>query len=108
MSVVEVLGRRIPCSGGGYFRAYPYVMTRWLMRRCNQEGRPVIFYVHPWEADPGQPRMSGMPASQRFRHYNNLEKTEERLERLLADFSFTSARKLIEKLSPSETLNESR
>jgi polysaccharide deacetylase family protein (PEP-CTERM system associated) len=98
MSVAEVFGRRIPCSGGGYFRAYPYAMTRWLMRRCNQQARPVIFYVHPWEADPGQPRIAGMPASQRFRHYNNLEKTEERLERLLGDFSFTSARKLIAEL----------
>ncbi len=95
MSVAEVFGRRIPCSGGGYFRLYPYALTRWLMRRCNEHGRPVIFYVHPWEADPGQPRLRGMPWSTRFRHYNNLEKTEERLERLLGDFSFTSARKLI-------------
>lgn len=95
MGVAEVLGTKIPCSGGGYFRLYPYAMTRWLMRRCNEQGRPVIFYVHPWEADPGQPRVKGMPWSTRFRHYNNLEATEERLERLLGDFSFTSARKLL-------------
>jgi polysaccharide deacetylase family protein (PEP-CTERM system associated) len=95
MSVAEVLGQKIPCCGGGYFRLYPYPMTRWLMRRCNQQGRPVIFYLHPWEVDPTHPRVEGMPWSKRFRHYNNLEKTEERLERLLGDFSFTSVRKLI-------------
>jgi polysaccharide deacetylase family protein (PEP-CTERM system associated) len=95
MGVAEVFGRRIPCSGGGYFRLYPYVVTRGLMRRCNEQGRPVIFYLHPWEMDPGQPRMRGMSWSTRYRHYNNLERTEERLERLLGDFSFTSARKLI-------------
>jgi polysaccharide deacetylase family protein (PEP-CTERM system associated) len=102
MGVAQVLGANIPCSGGGYFRLYPYAVTRWLMRKCNEQGRPVIFYVHPWEADPGQPRVSGMPWSARFRHYNNLEATEERLERLLGDFSFTSARKLIaEQSSPA-------
>ncbi len=95
MGVAEVLGRRVPCCGGGYFRLYPYGMTRWLMRRCNQQGRPVMFYLHPWEADPEQPRVEGLPWSKRFRHYTNLEKTEERLERLLGDFSFTSARKFL-------------
>jgi polysaccharide deacetylase family protein (PEP-CTERM system associated) len=95
MSVAEVLGRKIPCSGGGYFRLYPYALTRRLMRKCNEAGRPVIFYLHPWEADPAQPRVQGMPWWKRFRQYQNLEKTEERLERLLSDFSFTSARKLL-------------
>jgi polysaccharide deacetylase family protein (PEP-CTERM system associated) len=95
MGVAEVFGRRIPCSGGGYFRLYPYAVTRWLMRRCNDQGRPVMFYLHPWEADPEQPRVEGLPWSKRFRHYTNLDKTEERLERLLGDFSFTSARKLL-------------
>ena len=95
MGVAEVLGRRIPCCGGGYFRLYPYRMTRWLMRRCNAEGRPVMFYLHPWEIDPGQPRVDGLPWSKRFRHYNNLEVAEARLERLLSDFSFTSASTMI-------------
>jgi polysaccharide deacetylase family protein (PEP-CTERM system associated) len=100
MGVAEVFGRRIPCSGGGYFRLFPYPLTRRLMRRCNAQGRPVIFYLHPWEVDPGQPRMQGMSWSTRFRHYNNLERTEERLERLLGDFSFTSARSLIAEHGP--------
>jgi polysaccharide deacetylase family protein (PEP-CTERM system associated) len=95
MGVAEVLGHRIPCAGGGYFRLYPYALTRRLMQRCNEQGRPVIFYLHPWEVDPEQPRVEGMSWSTRFRHYNNLEKTEPRLERLLADFAFTSARALI-------------
>ena len=95
MGVTEVFGRNIPCCGGGYFRLYPYGLTRRLMRMCNEQGRPVMFYLHPWETDPGQPRVEGMSWSKRFRHYNNLDKTEERLERLLGDFSFTSARRLI-------------
>jgi polysaccharide deacetylase family protein (PEP-CTERM system associated) len=95
MGVAEVAGCRIPCSGGGYFRLYPYGMTRWLMRKCNEQGRAVIFYLHPWELDPAQPRVRGMSWSARLRHYNNLAKTEQRLERLLSDFSFTSARRLL-------------
>jgi hypothetical protein len=65
------------------------------MQKCHEAGRPVVFYLHPWELDPSQPRVAGMPWQNRFRHYNNLEKTEERLERLLSDFSFTSARKAL-------------
>jgi polysaccharide deacetylase family protein (PEP-CTERM system associated) len=95
MSVADVLGWKIPCCGGGYFRLYPYAVTRQLMRRCRAQGRPVIFYLHPWEVDPEQPRVKGMPWHRVFRHYNNLDKTEERLERLLQDFSFTSARALL-------------
>jgi polysaccharide deacetylase family protein (PEP-CTERM system associated) len=94
MSCAEVLGRRIPCSGGGYFRLLPYAITRRLLRRCNAQGRPVIFYLHPWEVDPGQPRVK-LPPLKRFRHYCNLDKTMGRLERLLVDFEFTSVRRVI-------------
>jgi polysaccharide deacetylase family protein (PEP-CTERM system associated) len=100
MSVAEVLGRRVPCCGGGYFRLYPYALTRWLMRRCIDQHRPVIFYLHPWEADPEQPRVDGLSWSKKFRHYNHLNKTQERLERLLSDFSFTTAEKLLAEISP--------
>lgn len=93
MSCAEIFGRKVPCSGGGYFRLFPYPLTRGLMRRCNQQGRPVIFYLHPWEVDPGQPRVE-LPAFKRFRHYNNLDRTAGRLEHLLRDFQFTSVRKL--------------
>ena len=95
IGVAEVFGRRVPCGGGGYFRLYPYALTRWLIRSCNKHGRPVMFYLHPWELDPEQPRVKGLPWSKRLRHYSNLGKTEDRLEQLLSDFSFTSAWKLI-------------
>ena len=87
MSCAEFFGMRIPCSGGGYFRLLPYAATRALMRSCNSAGRPVVFYVHPWEIDPDQPRVP-LPAARAFRHYNNLHKTYGRLERLLGDFEF--------------------
>jgi polysaccharide deacetylase family protein (PEP-CTERM system associated) len=78
----------LPVAGGGYFRILPYAWTRWGIDRLNQlEQRPAIFYIHPWEIDPEQPRLhAGMLG--RFRHYRNLDKTEERLTRLLADFAF--------------------
>ena len=94
MSCAEVMGSRIPCSGGGYFRILPYAITKRLLERCNAQGRPVIFYIHPWEIDPGQPRVK-LPMFKRFRHYYNLDKTMGRLERLLNDFEFTSVRRAI-------------
>jgi len=94
LSCAVVLGKKIPCSGGGYFRIFPYAVTRRLIRRCNRQGRPVIFYLHPWEVDPGQPRVK-LPWTRRFRHYCNLKRTERRLGRLLRDFQFTSIRNLL-------------
>ncbi|MGB9773628.1 MAG: XrtA system polysaccharide deacetylase [Bacteroidota bacterium] len=85
---------RIPCSGGGYFRFFPYPFTKYLMQQCIRESRPVIFYIHPWEFDTEQPRMHP-PWLKRFRHYYNLHKTWERFDRLLSDFRFTSIRKLL-------------
>jgi polysaccharide deacetylase family protein (PEP-CTERM system associated) len=87
MTCVEIGGRRVPCTGGGYFRLYPYQLSAALIRRCNREGRPAIFYAHPWEFDPDQPRMP-LPPLKRFRHYNNLERTLDRLDRLLVDFEW--------------------
>jgi polysaccharide deacetylase family protein (PEP-CTERM system associated) len=78
----------LPIAGGGYFRILPYQWTHWGISRVNrQEGRPVIFYLHPWEIDPEQPRLRAGVLS-RFRHYRNLDKTETRLRQLLADFRF--------------------
>ena len=94
LTCVEILGTRIPCSGGAYFRLFPYTVFRRLLRACNSMGRPAIFYVHPWEIDPGQPRISA-PIFDRFRHYFCLGKTLDRLQRLLADFEFTSIRSLL-------------
>lgn len=91
-STVRVGPLNLPIGGGGYFRILPYGWTRWGIRRLNQvEGRPAIFYLHPWEIDPGQPQL---PASRlsRFRHYRNLGDTEARLRALLHDFRFSSMR----------------
>jgi len=77
-----------PVAGGGYFRILPYSWTRWGISRINrQERRPAIFYLHPWEVDPSQPRLPAGLLS-RFRHYRNLDKTEGRLRQLIQDFRF--------------------
>jgi polysaccharide deacetylase family protein (PEP-CTERM system associated) len=87
-STVRIAGTNLPVAGGGYFRLLPYAWTRWGISDLNKrEGRPAIFYLHPWEIDPDQPRLPGSRLSQ-FRHYRNLDKTEKRLERLLSDFAF--------------------
>jgi polysaccharide deacetylase family protein (PEP-CTERM system associated) len=85
----------VPVAGGGYFRILPYWWTRWGIARVNRsEQRPAIFYLHPWEIDPGQPRLRPRLAS-RFRHYYNLDKTEARLRRLLRDFRFAPVRTVL-------------
>jgi len=90
LSTVSLFGARLPIAGGGYFRLYPYFFSRSGLGRINRGGRPFIFYLHPWEIDPQQPRVNAGWVS-RFRHYNNLHKCEARLQRLLADFSFGTA-----------------
>ncbi len=86
-SSLRLLGRNLPASGGGYFRLLPYPVSRWSIRRINrQDGQPCIFYFHPWEVDPQQPRIGAAGAKSRFRHYLNLERMAARLDRLLADF----------------------
>lgn len=94
LTVVDVLKRRIPCSGGGYFRLFPYPFTRYCIKKVNREGRPVVFYLHPWELDPGQPRLD-LPWDKKFRQYNNLHKTEKRLDKLLSHFEFTTIREVL-------------
>lgn len=89
VTTVRLGGRNLPCGGGGWFRLVPYAGMRWAMRRVNHvDGQPVIFYFHPWEIDPRQPRREGLDARTRFRHYLNLDRMEGRLERLLADFAW--------------------
>ncbi len=95
LSVAEIYGKRIPCSGGGYFRLLPYKLTKFLMQKCNEQGRPVIFYIHPWEIDPGQPRRN-LPITKKIRHYYNLDRTADRLEKLLTDFEFVPIRKILQ------------
>ena len=87
--------RRIPCAGGGYFRLYPYPLFRWLMSKATKQlGTPAVFYLHPWELDPDQPRVTAAPLKSRFRHYINLRRTEPRLKQLLVDFKWGPLREL--------------
>lgn len=89
VTTVRAGGRNYPCGGGGYFRLLPYSVFRGMLRRVNQRDRqPGLFYFHPWEVDPGQPRVAGAPLKSRFRHYLNLGSMHSRLERLLGDFSW--------------------
>jgi polysaccharide deacetylase family protein (PEP-CTERM system associated) len=87
MSTVRVLGQNLPVSGGAYFRIYPYAWTQAAFRRINAGGRPAVFYLHPWELDPGHPRIP-LPRRIAWPHYVNLAATEPRLRRLLSDFRF--------------------
>lgn len=87
LTTVPLGGRNLPAGGGGYFRLLPYAASRWLIRRVNERDRqPAIFYLHPWEIDPDQPRPDGVRLKARFRHYVNLGRTEARLGALLRDF----------------------
>jgi len=88
ISVVNVLGKGIPWGGGGYFRLFPYPLFRWGVRRVLAEGGPYVFYIHPWEIDPGQPRVTGLRRSHAFRHYVNLSRGEARFAALLRDFQW--------------------
>ena len=95
-STVRLAGVNLPIAGGGYFRLLPYMWTRWGIDRLNTvEQRPAIFYVHPWEIDPDQPRIAA-PALSRLRHYRHLDKTEGRLRRLMQDFKFSTVRNLLQ------------
>jgi polysaccharide deacetylase family protein (PEP-CTERM system associated) len=96
ITTLNLGGKNIPIGGGGYFRFFPYTFTKWGLRRINRiDKRPFVFYLHPWEIDPDQPRMPGIGLKTRFRHYVNLGKTEQRFRNLLSDFKFSSMRNLV-------------
>ncbi|MFN4326512.1 MAG: XrtA system polysaccharide deacetylase [Azonexus sp.] len=89
-TTLRFFNRNWPASGGGYFRLMPYSLSRWMIARINRvDNMPAVFYFHPWEVDIEQPRIPGISAKTRFRHYLNLHRMENRLRRLLADFSWT-------------------
>jgi polysaccharide deacetylase family protein (PEP-CTERM system associated) len=106
-STVRVGPLNLPIGGGGYFRILPYAWTQWGIRRLNTvEQRPAIFYLHPWEIDPGQPTLRAGALS-RFRHYRNLASTEGRLKCLLRDFRFGPLREIVQTLRPEVVPNHS-
>lgn len=95
MSTARALGRNWPLGGGAYLRLLPYPYLRWGIRRVNREGQPALVYVHPWELDPGQPRIRTAGKRGISTHYINLNRTEGRLRRLLRDVSFTRVRDVL-------------
>ena len=89
ITTLRVFNRNLPSSGGGYFRLYPYALSRWMLRQVNREdGQAAIFYFHPWEIDVDQPRIPGIGAKTRFRHYVNIARMRSKLEQLLDDFAW--------------------
>lgn len=100
-STVRIGGVNLPVAGGGYFRLLPYAWTAWGMSRVNHVDRqPVVFYLHPWEVDPDQPRIAASRVS-RFRHYTGLAQTAPRLERLIKSFSFDSVATVLKNIPTS-------
>jgi len=89
VTTVALRGRNFAAGGGGFFRLFPYDLSRWAIRHVNgQENRPAIFYFHPWEIDPAQPRVRNAPIKSRLRHYTNLGNMAPKLKKLLKDFSW--------------------
>jgi len=97
ITTLRLAGRNLPMAGGGYFRLMPYAVSKWACRRIQRvEKRSFLFYLHPWEIDPDQPRISGAGWKSRFRHYLNLGLTETRLRMLLRDFRFAPISQLLD------------
>lgn len=89
ITTIRFGNKNLPCGGGGFFRLYPYVVSRWALKQVNQkENQPGMFYFHPWEIDADQPRQTGINLKTRFRHYLNLGRMEKRLNALLQDFNW--------------------
>lgn len=89
VTTAEFAGRRLAAGGGGFFRVLPYAFSRWAIRQVNRrEGRPAVFYFHPWEIDPGQPRVAGAPLKSKLRHYTNLEGMAPKLRQLVREFAW--------------------
>jgi len=104
ITTLKILDKNIPCGGGGFFRLYPYPFSKWAYRYINSvEKQPGIFYFHPWEIDPDQPRQQNLPLKSRFRHYLNLSKVESRLNQLLRDFRWDTMQNVFLKQSTVTT-----
>lgn len=102
-TTLRLFDRNLPSSGGGFFRLLPYSVSRWMLQRVNaRDAQSAIFYFHPWEIDAEQPRVAGVDAKTRFRHYVNIERNERKLDRLLSDFRWDRMDKLFLNRSPRE------
>ncbi len=97
ISTFQFFNQNLPISGGGYFRLFPYPVIRKSLKSINEkEGKPFIFYIHPWEIDSDQPRINGLSFRSKFRHYLNLNKTEDRFRKLLKDFNLSPIKEILE------------
>ena len=98
ISTKKLMNYQLPVAGGGYFRLFPYWLTKGALRSINRhEQKPFVFYLHPWEVDPDQPRIKASRLS-RFRHYNNLKRCEQRLQQLLKQFSFGTMHSVLQQM----------
>jgi polysaccharide deacetylase family protein (PEP-CTERM system associated) len=89
ITTLRLFNKNFPSSGGGYFRLLPYALSRWMIQKVNAEDQQAaVFYFHPWEIDVEQPRIAGIDAKTRFRHYVNIDRTHDRIAQLLSDFSW--------------------
>ncbi len=89
VTTAEFAGRRLAAGGGGFFRVLPYAFSRWAIRQVNhRDARPAVFYFHPWEIDPAQPRVGNAPLKSRLRHYSKLEGMAGKLRQLIDDFEW--------------------
>lgn len=107
LSTLSCPGYTLPIAGGGYFRLFPYWFSRWALGSINRRGQPFVFYLHPWELDPDQPRLDVKFLS-RFRHYNNLDVCEERLQKLLGEFRFTTMSEVLRNQGVLEIASDQR
>ena len=104
LTTAKVAGMQVPAAGGGYFRLYPYWLSKFLLKKACAKS-PGIFYLHPWEIDPAQPRVEGASMFSKFRHYNNLDICKDRLQLLMSDFRFESVSSILEKCEKLKTVN---
>lgn len=95
ITTIRFGSKNLPCGGGGFFRFYPYAFSKWAFKRVNQKEKQAgIFYFHPWEIDPKQPRQAGLSLKTRTRHYLNLHRMEDRIKQLLTDFEWDTMEKV--------------
>ncbi|PUU89884.1 XrtA system polysaccharide deacetylase [Halanaerobium sp.] len=95
-TTIKILTKNVPVAGGGYFRLLPYWLTKMAIKKLNKNNKTAIVYLHPWEFDPEQPKIKGISKLSQFRHYINIDKTEDKFKKMLSDFNFTSIEKYLE------------
>lgn len=105
VTTIRIMGRNFPASGGGYFRLFPYPLSRWMMNRVNsKDEQSGIFYFHPWEIDQEQPRIDGVSSKTKFRHYVNIPQMEQKLARMFKEFNWGRVDAVFKQSIPNEAV----